>query len=535
MRANQVNIRIGLNSGPIVAGIVGVKAPRYKLFGDTVNTASRMQSSCEPGKVQVSESTYDYIQDRFRVMCRGPIPIKGKGIMVTYYVQGRWDEVAASGSPVIAAPNRRRLRPTSSAEDTPLALDPVVPPDRGSFLPSMLSTNSLVNGSLYGSLYGSMHGSLYGSLHDGSHTGSLIKTLKGDGTKAPPSQQQQQHSSSPGKPSPKHGTSASPKAPSPRHRKLKNNKRHIGEGAKAPRRPPPLDIDRDDGVGGIGGSFRRIGGYRNDTGSVVSSAASTSPGSFRQEVSAVNGIYADASPMKRTKSGGSGSFGRVNDVVDTGVVSPVDQKSDSANSLRRLLHGDHSNSKGNVLAQPPLSPKKSASKGLRAERRGKKRWQNTAKALGAFLYAPTRRLNLRALGGAGQARGGNVRALVQTRSFAVTASSGRSDSGDSWQLQADMKNAHAQSFSNQREKPWYLEELQDIEGVQEVEEFETDESGSSDDGKRRRGHHTASWRRQKKREWHQRNQQSRRQRIGTEDLTNNIMDMMEDEVSGSRV
>ncbi|MBL7789518.1 MAG: hypothetical protein JNL75_06760 [Chitinophagales bacterium] len=79
-------IRIGINTGPIVAGVIGTKKFAYDVWGDTVNIASRLESSCEPGKINISSTTYEKVKDKFACIYRGKIDIKGKNGLDMYFV-----------------------------------------------------------------------------------------------------------------------------------------------------------------------------------------------------------------------------------------------------------------------------------------------------------------------------------------------------------------------------------------------------------------------------------------------------------------
>jgi len=84
----QFEIRVGIHTGPLVAGIVGLKKWQYDIWGDTVNIASRMESRGEIGKVNISEATYNLVKDEddLQFEPRGKIAVKNKGLVSMYFV-----------------------------------------------------------------------------------------------------------------------------------------------------------------------------------------------------------------------------------------------------------------------------------------------------------------------------------------------------------------------------------------------------------------------------------------------------------------
>lgn len=83
------SLRIGINIGSVVAGVIGLTKFSYDLWGDTVNVANRMESSGIPGKIQVTEAVYKRLKDKFSFERRGVIDVKGKGEMITYLLIGK--------------------------------------------------------------------------------------------------------------------------------------------------------------------------------------------------------------------------------------------------------------------------------------------------------------------------------------------------------------------------------------------------------------------------------------------------------------
>ncbi|KAE9040298.1 hypothetical protein PR002_g5030 [Phytophthora rubi] len=138
----NLNIRVGINTGGLMAGVVGIRNPRFKLFGDTVNVASRMETTNLPGQIQITEATHNAIYHKFHTALRGKVFVKGRGDMNTYFLRGKdgyivppasvvsrehggSSEVAAetassgSNSPTSGRPRRTTRMPGSSINAIP--------------------------------------------------------------------------------------------------------------------------------------------------------------------------------------------------------------------------------------------------------------------------------------------------------------------------------------------------------------------------------------------------------------------------------
>ena len=93
----ELELRVGINSGPVVAGVIGRKRFLYDLWGDAVNTASRMESHGTSGRIQITRATKELLEDEFVCEPRGMIPVKGKGEIEAWYLVGR--RVDPAGEP----------------------------------------------------------------------------------------------------------------------------------------------------------------------------------------------------------------------------------------------------------------------------------------------------------------------------------------------------------------------------------------------------------------------------------------------------
>ena len=125
----EVKINFGVSSGAVTAGIIGVHRPFYHVFGDTVNTASRMITTGLPGTCQITEATYNLLQDKnYIIKERGKIQVKGKGLMTTYFLEGSEEEIGGADVMALHAVKEKRkslLRTFAEGEEEDIVPDMV--------------------------------------------------------------------------------------------------------------------------------------------------------------------------------------------------------------------------------------------------------------------------------------------------------------------------------------------------------------------------------------------------------------------------